>query len=136
MKSYIRGVGSGLPIVREYLDEKNGYITIEDNLISGAVVTVSVADKPQEQPQKEVAEQKQPSASNFIHLSENEQQIVQLLARKELLGVVDIARSLEKPQSSIYNMLSKLEKQGLVRKTDNKKRILTDLGIEVASSIR
>ena len=32
MKSYIRGVGSGLPIVKEYLDFTHGTINIEDNL--------------------------------------------------------------------------------------------------------
>lgn len=42
MKNYIRGVGSGLPIVREYLESSHGTITIEDNLGTGAVVTVSL----------------------------------------------------------------------------------------------
>lgn len=46
MKHYIRGVGSGLPIVKEYLDFSHGTITIEDNLGTGAVVTISLrADK-------------------------------------------------------------------------------------------
>ncbi len=42
MKSYIRGVGSGLPIVAEYLEVSRGYITIEDNLGSGSVITISL----------------------------------------------------------------------------------------------
>lgn len=41
MKPYIRGVGSGLPIVKEYLDYSGGEITIEDNLGAGSVVTIS-----------------------------------------------------------------------------------------------
>ena len=41
MKHYIRGVGSGLPIVKEYLDFSHGTISIEDNLGTGAVVTIS-----------------------------------------------------------------------------------------------
>lgn len=41
MKEYIHGVGSGLPRVKEFLACKNGTITIEDNLGSGAVVTIS-----------------------------------------------------------------------------------------------
>ena len=53
-----------------------------------------------------------------------------------MMGVVDIARALKKPQSSVYNMLAKLEAAGYIEKSDNKKRILTDLGIQVASSIR
>lgn len=43
MKRYIRGVGSGLPIVREYLDYTGGTISIEDNLGAGSVVTISAA---------------------------------------------------------------------------------------------
>jgi predicted transcriptional regulator len=50
MKHYIRGVGSGLPLVKEYLDLSHGNITIEDNLNSGAVVTLSLKDHPSEPP--------------------------------------------------------------------------------------
>lgn len=35
MKQYIRGVGSGLPLVKEYLSFSHGRITIEDNLRTG-----------------------------------------------------------------------------------------------------
>lgn len=42
MKDYIRGVGSGLPIVKEYLELSRGTISIEDNLGTGAVVTISL----------------------------------------------------------------------------------------------
>lgn len=45
MKDYIRGVGSGLPIVRDYLEFSHGTITIEDNMGQGSVVTISL--KPQ-----------------------------------------------------------------------------------------
>ena len=45
MKRYIRGVGSGLPIVREYLDYSHGTISIEDNLGTGAVVTISLSSE-------------------------------------------------------------------------------------------
>lgn len=44
MKHYIRGVGSGLPIVKEYLELSHGTITIEDNLGTGAVVTISLVN--------------------------------------------------------------------------------------------
>lgn len=56
MKRYIRGVGSGLPIVRDYLESFQGTITIEDNLGTGAVVTVSLiqdADGANESPRLE-----------------------------------------------------------------------------------
>lgn len=41
-KRYIRGTGSGLPMVQEYLENAGGAISIEDNLGAGTVVTVSV----------------------------------------------------------------------------------------------
>ena len=47
MKQYIRGVGSGLPLVREYLSLTSGTITIEDNIENGAVVTISLKEHDQ-----------------------------------------------------------------------------------------
>jgi predicted transcriptional regulator len=41
MKEYIRGVGSGLPIVKEYLNFTRGNVTIEDNISAGTVVTLN-----------------------------------------------------------------------------------------------
>ncbi len=42
MKRYIRGVGSGLPIVKSYLHEKGGSITVQDNLSEGTVITIQL----------------------------------------------------------------------------------------------
>lgn len=47
MKKYIRGVGSGLPIVKEYLEFSHGNITIEDNMGTGSVVTISMNPEKQ-----------------------------------------------------------------------------------------
>ena len=43
MKQYIRGVGSGLPIVEEYIHSKGGTISIDDNLGHGTIITISLA---------------------------------------------------------------------------------------------
>ena len=48
MKQYIRGVGSGLPIVQDYFDEKHGTVTIDDNILRGAVVTISLKETDDE----------------------------------------------------------------------------------------
>ncbi len=42
MKKYIHGVGSGLPLAKEYLAFRNGKLTIEDNLRTGTVITIAV----------------------------------------------------------------------------------------------
>lgn len=41
-KRYIRGTGSGLPMIQQYVENAGGAIAIEDNLGAGTVVTVSV----------------------------------------------------------------------------------------------
>mgnify|MGYP002623994814 CR=1 FL=1 len=41
MRRYIRGVGSGLPYVQQYMHDKGGSIVIEDNMSGGTVVTLS-----------------------------------------------------------------------------------------------
>lgn len=63
MKSYIRGVGSGLPIVKEYLKFSNGRLVIEDNIKDGAVVTIAVDRETAGQ--APVVWQESPSAATF-----------------------------------------------------------------------
>ena len=41
MKQYIRGVGSGLPYVQQYMTDRGGSLTIEDNISGGTIVTIS-----------------------------------------------------------------------------------------------
>lgn len=41
-KRYIRGTGSGLPMIQQYVENAGGAIAIEDNLGAGTVITVSV----------------------------------------------------------------------------------------------
>ena len=52
MKRYIRGTGSGLPMVEATVRLQHGTISIEDNLGQGAVITVSMAHKDQPAPQE------------------------------------------------------------------------------------
>ncbi|OFK22254.1 ATP-binding protein [Olsenella sp. HMSC062G07] len=46
MRRYIRGVGSGLPYVQQYMQDKGGALTIEDNISTGTVVTISAVRTP------------------------------------------------------------------------------------------
>ncbi len=45
MKRYIRGVGSGLPIVKSYLNDKGGNLLVQDNLSEGTVITISLPNE-------------------------------------------------------------------------------------------
>ena len=126
MKRYIRGVGSGLPIVKEYLGISHGLISIEDNLESGSVITISMStSKP------EKAHQKSPMPV----LDQRQKDFLRLLSKKGALGVTELSSSTGVPQSSTHAVLVKLEKLGLVEVTAGQKRILTDYGFEVASQL-
>ena len=144
MKRYIRGVGSGLPIVKEYLGFSNGHITIEDNLGSGSVVTISLVDKPASSDDFETAAQvgraMTPAALrrdgkprvSMPPLSQRERDFLPFFLSEGPLGVTEIAKLTDVPQSSTYVTLKKLEEAGILEKTFNQKRMLTDYGIEVA----
>lgn len=43
MKRYIRGVGSGLPYAQQWLEDKGGSLTVDDNIHRGTIVTISLA---------------------------------------------------------------------------------------------
>lgn len=125
MKRYIRGVGSGLPIVREYLDTTHGYIEIEDNINKGSVVTISLVaarsihdDLPEDIPD----------------LTENEEKILKTLLPDLVLGITDMNRLTEVPVASIHSAFSKMEEHGLVEKV-NKKRTLTAFGKRIATKL-
>lgn len=128
MKRYIRGVGSGLPIVRDYLDTSHGHITIEDNINQGAVVTISLVASPTREPEQTPPEYQAPS------LTENEAVILKALLPDKVLGITDMNRATQVPVASIHTAFSKMEQAGLVQKV-NKKRTLTQEGRLLALSL-
>lgn len=51
MQKYIRGVGSGIPLMRDYVESRHGHININSNLDSGTVLTITIdPESPDEQP--------------------------------------------------------------------------------------
>lgn len=170
MKRYIRGVGSGLPIVKEYLDFSHGTITIEDNLGTGAVVTISMAPtadgtaggqggggypqaaRPMDPatghggglPWENAGAAGQPTGEEARRaaspvlvppLTQRERDFLPIFMSEGALGVTDLSRLTGVAPSSTYVALSKLEQAGLIEKTVGQKRILTDLGYQVAGSL-
>ena len=129
MKDYIRGVGSGLPIVKEYLSFSAGSISIEDNLSSGAVVTISLNTETEPSKPHGLAKSLIPT------LSPREKVVLPLFLKYGALGITDIVRLTEMAQSTVYNTLSHLEENGLIENTTEKKRILTELGYKVAQTL-
>ena len=131
MKDYIRGVGSGFPIVKDYLDDRNGSIVIEDNLTTGAVVTVSLVKKKQQRATEPPDTMPLPP----IPLNDREKAFITLLQREGELGITEIKDLYGSPVSTTYTTLNKLEEAGLVEKSTGKKRSLTPLGYQLATTL-
>ncbi|MBQ9001181.1 MAG: histidine kinase [Eggerthellaceae bacterium] len=132
MKDYIRGVGSGFPIVKEYLDDREGSILIEDNLTSGAVVTISLVAKPT--PALSTAATPAPIPLPRFQLTDREQEFVKYLYREGEARITDMIE-LGYSASTASNTFKTLEEQGLVEKLPNKKRTLTPLGAQLAPTL-
>ena len=178
MKRYIRGVGSGLPIVKEYLEFSDGNITIDDNLKNGAVVTISLinrnsldiqqnthnnynkfnnnhiediySNKNQQFQNKDpynkfyhdslaiennIEFDKNYRNNNTYYLSEDQKSFLLYFLHEGYLGVTDLVNLSGRAQSSTYNILKKLEDLGYIEKGPSQKRVLTQKGHEIASSL-
>jgi hypothetical protein len=135
MKKYIRGIGSGFAIAKEYLNISHGTIVIEDNLNQGAVVTISL--KPHTDKEIKPGQPKETISPSLIPpLNEREISILKLFSSEGALGVTDITNLMDIAASSTYVTLKKLEEAGLIEMTVGKKRILTDLGYNVVSTLK
>ena len=126
MKRYIRGVGSGLPIVKDYLSTSHGHIEIKDNVNQGSVVTISlVASRTTDE---------EIEAAQIPDLTENEVAVLKALLPNNTLGVSEVSKATDIAVASVHAAFSKMEEAGLVEKV-NKKRTLTPRGTQVALSL-
>lgn len=110
MKNFINGVGSGLPIVREYLDTKNGTIQIEDNMNTGAVVTISLVEK--EIPKQDYSSTDQTEYHQELNISAYNPV---LNTEKDYLNTVksEALNSVQSNQISMNILLSSLSKRAI-----------------------
>jgi hypothetical protein len=144
MKEYIRGVGSGFPIVRDFLSLSGGALVIEDNLGCGSVVTIRC--RPVSAPQL--------SASGFHHhhtptspfedggpltvdptvesarprLTTRQTQVLALVLESGSAGPSLVAKELSVGLSTAYRDLAHLEDLGLIE-ADGGKRKVTEKGL-------
>jgi hypothetical protein len=144
MKLYIRGVGSGLPIVKDYLSYSGGSLVIEDNLGSGSVVTLharATSSQPPlyesrggaaewgtgrapgrfDQPRLDDPPARQP-------LSTRQKQVLALVMESGSAGPSLVAKELGVGVSTAYRDLASLEEIGLIA-SDGGKRTLTEQGL-------
>lgn len=159
MKRYIRGVGSGLPNVNQYMADKGGTLTIEDNLHSGTIVTLSLTRKEKDNVsetqtiQAQVPDTRvqttpnqisyipvqlsnviQKDMSSFDLLGTREQIALSYLGIHESVGPVELVRQYGGSQATWHRELKKLDERGLIEKR-GQKRYLTKKGISLLSTI-
>ena len=133
MKKYINGVGSGLPIVKEYLNFINGRLVIEDNLQAGTVITITTKES-KEVEQKPVIYQEYSNkiennqSNEVIQISSREKDILNLASQIPNIGPTEINKYLKISVSTAYRILENLEEKGLLEQSKNRKRTLTVLG--------
>jgi DNA-binding transcriptional ArsR family regulator len=129
MKGYIRGVGSGLPIVKECLAFAGGAVDIDDNLGKGTVVTLRVAARPKAGPPAEVSGELPP------RLSGRQKQVLSLVMELGSAGPSVVARELSVGLSTAYRDLASLEEAGLILADESGKRALTERGVALLDAI-
>lgn len=164
MKDYIRGVGSGLPIVREYLIHSGGSLAIEDNLGTGSVVTVyagprvQTASTPVQNPRAdvpsthmfgsdsgtaaqssfEVEEESGPTQTvvrtAVPRLTARQKHVLALVMESGLAGPSLVSKELGVGISTAYRDLAYLEELGLIV-ADGGKRTLTEAGLEYLGNL-
>jgi hypothetical protein len=143
MKEFIRGVGSGLPIVRDFLSLSGGALAIEDNLGSGSVVTIS--SRPSLR--RPLAEDRPPlrsAPSPVVHspearpfpspqtprhrLTTRQTQVLALVLESGSAGPSLVAKELSVGLSTAYRDLALLEELDLIE-ADGGKRTVTEQGL-------
>ncbi|MCH3967439.1 MAG: ATP-binding protein [Atopobiaceae bacterium] len=139
MKRYIRGVGSGLPYVQQYLLDKGGSLSIEDNIHSGTIVTLSMEASPHPRPEVQPSENQTIPMAPPTHevigddntttpiLSAHERDAMTYLRTHESVGPSDLVRTYGLSQGTWSRTLSSLEETGLMIKV-RQKRYLSDAG--------
>ncbi len=141
MKRFIRGVGSGLSVVRDYLEANGGALTIEDNIGGGTVVTISRNRPVETQTPTPIRPKRLPAdspqtlfsatkgvASDPGGISARQMRVLLLVGENGSTGPSHVARSLDIALSTAYRDLSRLEELGLVKAEQGGKRILSSEG--------
>jgi hypothetical protein len=123
MKKIIRGVGSGLPIVRETLTFAGGTIEIDDNLGSGTVVTLRAAHPA------DAAEVPVPPENEVPRLTDRQKQVLSIILELGAVGPSALSRELDVGVATAYRDLAFLEETGLISADETGKRTLTTYGV-------
>jgi len=153
MRRYIKGVGSGFPIVREFLTINQGSLRIDDNATQGVVVTLSLKpsgdndlsmpstssqafEQPLGQARPGAGAYPEPEASSPEDArpvpdpaDRRFEQALRVIAELGAAGPTDLVGPLAISAATAHRLLESLESAGLLEKTANRKRILSNAGL-------
>ena len=133
MKRYIRGVGSGLPYVQQYMADKGAtpapQPTTQQPSWTPQTTWPAAAAWPSQQPpvQPMFQPQPQPQQGLPITLDDRSSQVLSYLAEHDSCGPTDLVRACGSSAATWSRSLSALAAQGLVMK-DGQKYRLTGIG--------
>jgi len=139
IKKLIKGVGSGLPIVKESLELMGGCVILEDNLSSGLVITLkgkkaeksgvkgpqpAVAAPEGQVPETDFPEVLEASDEDIEKMvSSRQKKVLMLLAEAGPQGPSSVAKELRLSAATAYRDLELLEKLDLIRTREGKREI-------------
>lgn len=148
MKSFIRGVGFGLPYAQQYMVEKGGSLTLEDNISGGTIVTLSTRRSKdahiQTLPTQEEAEElpvnqdhqavssapqtvsQQPATQlpNLV-LTDRAKQVLQYLYEHEWVGATELTSTYGLSTPTWSRELKSLVNIGIIGKVGQKYKLTT-----------
>lgn len=144
MKKFIRGVGSGFPIVRDFLSLSGGSLAIEDNLGCGSVITLrsrtaaTIEAIPGDADRQGALSAQRCEAVPYLPMSESfaakprlttrQTQVLALVLESGSAGPSLVARELSVGLSTAYRDLALLEELGLIE-AEGGKRTVTEQGL-------
>lgn len=131
MRKYIRGVGSGFHLIKEFLQVKNGRLIIEDNIKEGTVVTIKGDQNFPEQSPVIYRETLNENENTQQEISEREYNILVLAAELNQIGPTDLKNNLQISITTGHRELEKLESLGMLQKNPGGKRTITEKGLAV-----
>lgn len=147
MKEYIRGVGSGFPIIKETITFSGGSIEVKDNIKRGTVISLKLgltetSEKVQDSGSEPAAvlpsdiESEKKTQDNILDkfngkiLSDRQKKILFVILELEEAGPSKISKELGFSLSTSYRELIYLEKNKLLTSSSSGKRRLSEKGIK------
>ncbi|TET55095.1 MAG: histidine kinase [Actinobacteria bacterium] len=122
MQKHIRGVGSGLPLMREIMSFSGGNIDVENNLASGTVITLSLTSSTDQ-------DNSQLQEEDVKHLTRRQAAILSLVTELSQAGPSKISKELSLTLSTVHRELVCLEEMGLLKSGSQGKRFSTTKGL-------